>query len=89
MRSAIAVAGALIVGTAAGATSLATMVESASSACHPCAGTICNLEFCYVFIDRDYVTALAVLVGLAVTGIALVLVRSLARRRRKIAISAG
>lgn len=89
MRSVIAVAVALIVGTAAGATTLATIVESASSACRRCSGTICNLEFCYVFIDRDYVTALAVLVGLAFTGIALVLVRSFARRRRKVATSSG
>ena len=83
MRSAIAVAGALILGTAAGAISLAMMVESAGSACRPCTGTgICNLA-CYVFIDRAYVTALGVLVGLAVAGIALLVVRSFDRRRGK------
>jgi len=89
MRSATAVVGALILGIAAGAITLAMMVESSGSACRPCPGTgICNLA-CYVFIDRAYVTALAVLVGLAVAGIALVLVRSVARRRPNVATSFG
>jgi hypothetical protein len=89
MRSAIGIAGALILGSAAGAISLAMTVQSASSACRPCTGTICNLALCYVFIDRAYVMALAVLVGLAVTGIALVLIRSFATRRRNVAASFG
>jgi hypothetical protein len=87
MRSVIALTGALVLGTAAGASSLAMMVESAESTCRPCNGTgFCNLA-CYVAIDRAYVITLAVLVGLAVAGIALLVVRSATRRRRKRATS--